>query len=343
VGARAEGLRIGYLHSELSRDGPGLMLRDIEARVPQVVALLAVIEATGADVLVLGDVDYDAGSVALGALNAGLARPYPYVLALPGNAGIDTGLDLDGDGRLGGPRDMQSYGRFAGQGGLGLLSRLPILTEDVVSLNDLLWRDLPGSLLVDMQGREGRDALGAGVQRLSSGGHWIVPLRLASGGRLTLLAFHASAPVFDGPEDRNGRRNHDEIALWRRLLDGALPVPPPAPPLVLLGTANVDPEDGEGRAEAIRGLLGDPRLQDPRPVSAGGAGASTGPRTGDPALHSVDWNEPGPGNLRVDYILPSAGLRVSLAGIVWPRPGEALSAEAVEASRHRLVWVNILP
>ena len=38
---------------------------------------------------------------------------------------------------------------------------------------------------------------------------------------LHLLAHHPTPPVFDGPEDRNGRRNHDEAALWTAWLDGA--------------------------------------------------------------------------------------------------------------------------
>lgn len=311
------------------------MLRDIVSDAPQVVALRAVIGAAGADVLVLGDMDYDAQGAALDALNAGLATPYPHAQALQGNAGIDTGLDLDGDGRLGRPRDMQAYGRFAGQSGLGILSRMPI--GGVVSLNALLWQDLPGSLMSASE----RGAAGD-VQRLSSGGHWIVPLQPAVGPALTLMVFHATPPVFDGPEDRNGRRNADEIALWQRLLDGALEQPAPSAPFVIAGTANIDPADGEGRRNAIADLLADPRLIDPRPASPGGAAAGRDGQTGDPALDTVDWDEPAPGNLRVDYVLPSADLRLDRAGVLWPEEGADLAERVVAASRHRLVWIDIL-
>lgn len=324
------------------------MLRDIVQAVPQVVALRQVIAATAADVLVLGDMDYDAGGVALGALNAGLAEPYPFAVALQGNAGIDTGRDLDGDGRMGGPRDMQAYGRFAGQAGLAVLSRVPV--GEAVSLNALLWRDLPGNLMNSGE----KDGAGA-VQRLSTGGHWIVPLRLADGRTLTLLLFHATPPVFDGPEDRNGRRNHDEIALWRVVLDGGLDVAPLAQPFVLAGTANIDPEKGEGRREALQALLADPRLTDPRPGSPGGAAAGDGRQggdvsqegdgrlAGDRSLDTVDWREPVPGNLRVDYVLPSSELRVAGAGVLWPEPEAPLAESVAAASRHRFVWVDILP
>lgn len=319
------------------------MLRDIVRDTPQVRALRQVMGAAAADILVLGAVDYDAEGRALAALNAGLDRPYPHLLALPGNAGLDTGLDLDGDGAAGGPRDMQAYGRFAGEAGMAILSRRPVAGDRAVSLNALLWRDLPGSLLVDRQGRTGAAARGAGVQRLSSGGHWIVPVETGPGTWLTLLAFHATAPVFDGPEDRNGRRNHDEMALWRHLLDGALAVPPPIGAFVIAGTANVDPAAGEGRRAALDGLLADPRLQDPAPRSSGGALAPSGGQAGDPALDTVDWAEPAPGNLRVDYLLPAAALRVTGSGVLWPAPDDPLAAPVIAASRHRLVWVEIEP
>ncbi len=38
---------------------------------------------------------------------------------------------------------------------------------------------------------------------------------------LHLLASHPTPPAFDGPEDRNGRRNHDEIRFWNDYLDRA--------------------------------------------------------------------------------------------------------------------------
>ena len=52
------------------------------------------------------------------------------------------------------------------------------------------------------------------VFRLSSKSHWDVPVRLPDGRILHLLASHPTPPVFDGSEDRNGRRNHDEIRFW---------------------------------------------------------------------------------------------------------------------------------
>jgi hypothetical protein len=311
-----------------------------------VLAAAAVIAAARPDILVLTGFDWDLDLLALAAFNALLAQRgagFDHRVALRPNTGLMTDADLDGDGRLRGPGDAQGWGRFSGEGGMAVLSRLPIERDRVRDLSALLWRDLPGNQIAGA----GLSPEAAGLQRLSATGHWIVPVRLPDGRDLTLMAWHATPPVFDGPEDRNGRRNHDETALWLRLLDGDLDMPPPGPPFVILGDANLDPADGDGRAAALRALLSDPRLTDPRPVSDGGRAAAAAGHKGDPARDTADWPEtddsgkPGPGNLRVDYVLPSAGLAVTASGVWWPAPGDPAAAEAALASRHRLVWVDV--
>ncbi len=49
--------------------------------------------------------------------------------------------------------------------------------------------------------------------RLSSKSHGDVPIEI---GKRTVhfLVSHPTPPVFDGPEDRNGTRNFDEIRFW---------------------------------------------------------------------------------------------------------------------------------
>ncbi|MDJ0825216.1 MAG: endonuclease/exonuclease/phosphatase family protein [Rhodobacter sp.] len=346
----AEPLRIATWHVELTRKGPGLLLRDILKGDAQVEAVVAGVAEAAPDILLLTAIDYDLGLVALGALADRLeaaGAAYPHRFALRPNAGLMTALDLDGDDRLGGPRDAQGYGRFAGHGGMAVLSRLPIAQEEVRDFSALLWADLPGALLPEADGQPFPSAAARAVQRLSSTGHWDLPVRLPGGERLHLLAFAATPPVFDGPEDRNGKRNHDEIALWTAYLDGRLAQPPPAAPVVVLGNANLDPVDGEGRHTAIAGLLGHRRLQDPRPASAAGAeaarrqgGANTAHR-GDPALDTADWRDHGgPGNLRVSYVLPDAGLTVLDAGVAWPERPDG--GDGPPALRHRLVWVDVV-
>ncbi|OED46380.1 endonuclease [Rhodobacteraceae bacterium (ex Bugula neritina AB1)] len=328
---RADTLRIATFNTELSRSGPGLLLRDIKrGSDPQVAAVADVIAGAQPDVLALQGIDWDYEGRTLAALAAQLADlglHYPYRLALQPNTGLPPPslVDLDGDGKAGGPRDNQGYGRFRGQGGMAVLSRLPIAATEVRDFSALLWTDLPGALLpIHPDGSPFPTAAAQSVQRLSSTAHWLVPLELPDGGRLTLLTFHATPPLFDGPEDRNGRRNHDEIRMWQLLLDGQLG-PVPDHPFVIAGDANLDPERGKGRREAIRALLSDPRLQDPGPDSPAGGTAT------------VAWQSAG--QMRVDYVLPSAGLTVTASGVVWP---EAPDAPAAVASRHRLVWVDLL-
>jgi len=333
----AETLRIATYNAALTRAGPGLLLRDIlKGEDPQIAAVVAVIGALDADVLVLTAVDYDYGQVALSAFADRLAAAgsvYPYRFALRPNTGLATGLDLDGNGALGDARDAQGYGRFAGEAGMAVLSRLPIMAEEARDFSGYLWRDLPGAMLP-------QPLPGADIQRLATTGHWEVPVTLPGGTVLRLLSWYATPPIFDGPEDRNGRRNHDEAAFWARLIEGALPFAPPAAPFIVLGDANLDPVDGDGLSAGIAGLIAHPALQDPAPRST--SGRVDAGQQGDPALDTADYSAAGgPGGLRVDYLLPSADLKVTAAGVLWPPESDPLAATLAAASRHRPVWVEI--
>ncbi|MEP2642436.1 endonuclease/exonuclease/phosphatase family protein [Roseobacter sp.] len=336
--AQADSLRVATFNTELSRRGPGLLLRDIvRGEDPQIIATLDVIVAAQADVLVLQDFDYDLTGAALAAYTDALrlkGLDYPYHFSARPNTGMPTGLDMDGDGKLGEPRDAQSYGRFSGQGGMAILSRYPILLDQLEDFTAMLWRDLPGALLPVTKDGPFPSQEAQAIQRLSTTNHWAVPVALPEGGPVHIMTFHSSPPVFDGPEDRNGKRNHDEIVFWQQYLSGAFGTPPQER-FVLVGDLNQDPRDGEGIKSAINGLLADPRLQDPTPQSVGSTTA-----TGDP-FDTVDWTDPVPGNLRVDYILPSVDWRVLDAGVIWPDLDTPLGQTVTAASRHRLVWVDI--
>ena len=336
----AQVLRVATFGAKLSRDGPGLLLRDLRREDAQARAAARIVAEAAPDVLLLTDFDYDHEGLALREFARRLDRaghPMPHRFALRPNAGWATGLDLDGDGRRGTARDAQGWGRFAGDGGMALLSRHPVAAAGARDFSELLWRDLPGSLAPGA----GLDEAVLARQRLSSTGHWVVEVRPPGQAAVRVLAFDATPPVFDGPEDRNGRRNADEIRFWRLFLDGRFG-PAPDERFVQMGNANLDPADGEGRHAAIRALLADPRLQDPRPASPGGRAAANAEHAGDPALDTADWGDPVPGNLRVDYVLPSADWEVRGAGVVWPEAGP-LRATAAAAGRHRLVWVDIAP
>jgi hypothetical protein len=294
-------------------------LRDLQkGENPQLLAALDIIAHHAPDLLLLTDIDYDYDAMALSALADRL--DYPHYYATQPNTGLQTTFDLDANGRLGEARDAQGYGRFTGDGGMAVLSQFPINDADVTDLSALLWRDVPGATLPTTM----TDDVAA-IQRLSTSGHWIVPVETPIG-PVTLLAYAATPPVFDGPEDRNGLRNRDELRLWTHVLDGAYGPTPDG--FVVLGNANLDPVDGQGISAAMATFLADPRLQDRH------AGQDT-----------ANWPEDGPGDLRVSYVLPSVDFTGTDAGVFWPAPDDPdaalLGDDGLAAGVHHLVWVDI--
>jgi endonuclease/exonuclease/phosphatase family metal-dependent hydrolase len=314
--ATAETFRAATFNTELSRKGPGLLLRDIlKGDDPQVLAVISTITETNADVIALQGIDYDLENRALSALRDAIERAgtaYPYTFSGSPNAGLMTELDLDGDGRTGGPGDAQGFGRFFGQGSMAVLSKHPINVEGVQDHAALLWRDLPAALLPETDGMPFPSPAARDIQRLSSHGAWVIPVRHPTLGTITIMTYHATPPVFDGPEDRNGKRNHDETLFWAHLIDGRMGTAP-APPFVLLGDANLDPNRGDGLSPAMQTLLAHPAVQDPLPDTP-----------------TVSFDKTGP--LRVDYVLPSADWTVANAQVRPQNP---------DASRHSLVWVDL--
>lgn len=324
--AAAQDLRIATYDPGLTREGPGLLLRDIRRADPQVLAAARVIAAAAPDAILLTGIDWDHDGLALTAFAALLdqaGHPMPHRFAARPNSGMPTGLDLDGDGRRGGAGDAQGFGQFSGQNGMAVLSRLPL--GPVTDHSAALWRDLPDSLMPSGM---------PDGQRLSSTAHWDVPV-LTEAGPLHLLAWSATPPVFDGPEDLNGRRNHDEAAFWLHHL--------PSAPFVLLGNPNLDLEDGEGRAGAMTALLAHARDPQPRGAFQPEQTGVNAAQKGDPALDTAVYDPAGPGNLRVDYLWPARDLRVTGSGVIWPEPGDPLAPAVEAASNHRLVWVDIDP
>lgn len=328
-------MRIATWNVGLDRSGPGLLVRDLTRDDDaQIAAIVGVLVALDADVILLTAVDFDHGGVALNLLAERLAKagaPYPRQFALRPNSGTQTGFDVDQNGRIGDPRDAQGFGLFSGNAGMAILSRLPIDAAQARDFSDFLWRALPDALVP-----EGTDPGLLEIQRLATTGFWDVPV-LTETGTLHLLAWHATPPVFDGPEDRNGKRNHDEAAFWLRFLENDLPIKPPAGPFVLLGDANLDPLDGDGLAQGISALLSNPALQDPSP--RGTHNRSEPDHAGDPALDTVLYAELG--GLRLDYVLPSRDLTVTDAGVLWPPASDPLFPDLTAASRHFPVWVDV--
>ncbi len=356
----AEPIRVATFNTSLTRKGPGLLLRDIrKLKDSQIRNVMAIIQTVRPDILLINEFDHDYENLALREFLDLLAQDvgarkgirYPYFYAPPQNVGVPSGLDLNGDGKLGGPADAYGFGNFRGQYAMALVSKFPIQTDDAKDFSDVLWKQIPNAEMPKAaDGSDFPSYPALHIMRFSSKGHWDVPIALPSGDTLHILASHPTPPIFDGPEDMNGKRNRAEILFWDTYIRTALQ--PHTDKYIVLGDLNADPFDGEGSHDAITALTNGGYLTDPKPHSNGARMASetqggvNTKHTSNPAADTADWRDDrGPGNLRVDYVLPSKTLTLSGAGVFWPAPDEAgfewIGSDGRASSDHRLVWVDI--
>jgi hypothetical protein len=240
-----------------------------------------------------------------------------------------------------------------------LLSRYPLRADQARTFASFRWSALPGArrpMTADGQSFYPDDTWN--VLRLSSKNHWDVSADI-HGKILHLLAFHPTPPVFDGPEDRNGRRNFDEMRFWREytgpggsafIVDdrGTAGGIAPGDPFVIAGDFNADPQDGDSAPGAIAQLLDAPWIDAQCVPTSAGAGEATllqgganAQQAGDPASDTADFDDRHTGNLRLDYLVPSAGLEILGCGVFWPSTEEA-GHGLVAVSDHRLVWLDIV-
>ena len=195
------------------------------------------------------------------------------------------------------------------------------------------------------------------IFRLSSKSHWDVPIDVG-GKTIHFLVAHPTPPVFDKAEDRNGRRNHDEIRMFTDYVtpgkadylyddNGVKGGLPADSRFVIAGDMNSDPNDGDGELKAAKQMTEHPLINHQHtPQSKGGtqAAASQGLKnlehTGDPKFDTGDFNDKSAGNMRLDYCLPSKTLSIKKSGVFWPSEDDA-NAALNKASDHHMVWVDV--
>lgn len=370
-----ETLRVATFNLSLNRLNEGDLVRDLSTgENAQARVVAEIIQRANPDVILLNEFDYVEGGTAVDLFrdnylevsqNGAGAVEYPYAFVAPSNTGIPSGFDLNNNGTIGGGDDAYGFGAFPGQYGMVVLSKHPIATEDARTFQTFLWKDMPGALLPDDPATaapaDWYSADELAVFRLSSKSHWDVPVEVG-GQTVHVLASHPTPPTFDGAEDRNGRRNHDEIRFWadyvtpgagRYIYDdeGVRGGLSPAESFVIVGDQNADPLDGDSVDAAIDQLLDNRRIQDPLPTSGGAVeaaalqGGANAAHRGDPAFDTADFADTAPGNLRADYVLPSRQLGIADAGVFWPVQADPLSALTgvfpFPSSDHRLVWVDL--
>lgn len=373
--ADAPSMRVATYNTSLYSDQAGGLIRELEGDSTHARKIAAVLQRVRPDLVLLNEFDYDEAHRAadlfqqkyleVAQAGGGDALHYPYRYLAPSNTGVPSGLDLDRNGEAGGEgrnrgNDAWGYGLHPGQYGMLVLSKYPIDTSAVRSFRMLRWSAMPNALRpLDSKAGEPFHPDDIWKQlRLSSKSHWDVPVRTLKG-PVHFLVSHPTPPVFDGPEDRNGKRNHDEIRLWSEYVS-----PGDKPWLcddagvcgglandarfVIAGDLNNDPTDGDGVHEAILELLENPRvMRYATPRSAGGGEAARAyaakgiQHRGSPEHVTGDFG-PKAGALRLDYVLPSTGFGLIASGVFWPSAQDAEAAIA-DGSDHHLVWVDLSP
>ncbi|MCA9129755.1 MAG: endonuclease/exonuclease/phosphatase family protein [Planctomycetales bacterium] len=371
-----ESLRIATFNVSLNRRNAGQLSMDLARGNAQISALARVIRLVQPDILLLNEIDYDAAADNAGKfqeryLNSPendefLSGPWnmPFQYSASVNTGVPSGLDLNVNGRTGEPDDAWGYGAFPGQYGMAILSRFPIEQEAARTFQHLLWSSMPSASLPKAPDQEEPfyDMATWKQLRLSSKSFWDVPI-LTPQGTIHVLASHPTPPAFDGPEDRNGCRNHDEIKLisdyihsadYLRDDQGRPGGLEESAHFVVLGDLNSDPNDGGSRTSAITALLKDSRIaQVAAPRSVGGKmaaerqGEANQQHAGPPEEDTADFNDRSVGNLRADYALASSNCKVIQSGVFWPAlesvaPEQRTALlESLRASDHHLVWIDV--
>ncbi|WP_290598598.1 phytase [Anabaena sp. AL93] len=388
-------VRFSQFNASLNRNTDGQLVTDLSTpNNAQAKTVAEIIQRNNPDVLLINEFDYSPAAVNLFrenylqiSQNGATPINYPYFYIAPSNTGIASGFDLNNNGATvttpgatGYGDDAFGFGNFPGQFGMLLLSKYPIDTANVRTFQNFLWKDMPGNLLtndptVDNSATSINENLNGfyspeeiNVLRLSSKSHWDVPITV-NGETVHVLVSHPTPPTFDATEDRNGKRNSDEIRFWADYItptkgdyiydDGGKKGNLAAgSSFVIMGDQNADPLDGDSYNNAIRQLLLNPSINTNviptslgAPQQATSQGQANNNHKGNFAFDTADFADTAPGNLRTDYVLPSSDLQISKSEVYWPSNTDAnfplvgtfnsSLPGGFPSSDHRLVYADV--
>jgi Endonuclease/Exonuclease/phosphatase family len=169
----------------LNRAAEGELVADLSTPDDfQAAAVAEVVQRIRPDIVLLNEFDYVEGGAAVElfrddylASSQHGAEPidFPYYFIAPSNTGVESGFDLNNDGTVGGADHAFGFGKFPGQYRTVVLSRFPILTEQVRTFQNVLWASMPDARLPDdpatAEPGDWYSAEELGVVRLSSKSH----------------------------------------------------------------------------------------------------------------------------------------------------------------------------
>lgn len=372
-------VRIASFNAALNRPTPGGLVAELASGASRQAQRLAqIVQLVRPNILAVLELDFDGTQRAadlfhndylMRSWNGSTAIHYPYRRQFPSNTGVALPFDLNRDGKIALPEDAHGFGAHEGQYAFALFSQIPLNVADARSFRHLRWASMPNNLLptASEECPTGIPREAAAVLRLSSKNHVDVPI---SGSNVHLIIAHPTPPIFDGPERRNAKRNHDEIRLIADYLSGGERADyivddsqragglPEDAEFVVLGDMNADPYDGVSHAGAIWQLLRHPRVAASpaygllTPSSRGALQNADQPMPGMPEAREHERSNPRRGNatfhttvwkLRVDYVLPSARLATEQTGVFWPvaEHQHAHLVAGTSSSDHRLVWADV--
>lgn len=333
-----------------------------------------IIQRANPDILLINEIDGNDDKQTLNifnekylkvAQNGAEAVTYDAMYMSDCNTGVPSGKDYNNNDKTTDPDDAYGFGNYAGQYCMAILSKYPIDTDNVRTFQKFKWKDMPNALRpTNEDGSQWYTDEEWSDFRLSSKTHIDLPVTV-DGKAIHILASHPTPPVFDGKEDRNGKRNFDEIRLWADYINpetdyiyddnGNTGVTLATDTrFVILGDENASAVEGDATKSngvtAINQLLLSPlvhkHLREDQeivkiPMSKGGSENDTKGSYGK--YHTASWK------MRADYVLPSAfGFDITQSGVFWPTKADDLyylvnktDDKDMPSSDHRMVWVDL--
>jgi len=334
------------------------LVNALKANHQQIKNIAEIIQRVRPDIILLNEFDYIPKEQGIEYfnqhyLNVGQQKQaainYPYSYIAPVNTGLATEFDLDNDGKKNGVMgDAQGFGFFEGHYGMAILSKYPINFDKVRTLQTFKYKDMPNAQMPVMPktGENWYNAQEWQTLRLSSKSFWDLPISV-NDKTIHVIASHPTPPVFDGEEDRNGKRNHDEVRLIADYVSNAKYIYDDKGEkgglkahsrFVILGDLNAAPEGDKARTNTTDQLLKNPLINASFvPKSEGAKEQYDVPYAQN---YSANWQA------RVDYVLPSNyGLKIRDGGVFWPTKTSSeyrLIKDRNASSDHRMVWLDLV-